>query len=194
MVFRHRARARHRGIDKSDQRAKSATTADPYPRTNSHLKGDSPLHAPTRRLPPHSPLAGSHSPPLVFPLALFMFRLGTRVARLGTAVATRGSDSEPGAATRQGDSDTREAPRGGEGDDSLLRVARAGADSPLRDAPRHYRVRRHFLRGPFLLGISGFWISILFGSFGLSATASSARRTRRTSPFGPLDDLLPGHL
>ena len=55
------------------------------------------------------------------------------------------------AATRQGDSDTREAPRGGEGDDSLLRVARAGADSPLRDAPRHYRVRRHFLRGPFLL-------------------------------------------
>ena len=55
-----------------------------------------------------------------------------------------------GAATRQGDTDTREAPRGGEGDDSLLRVARAGADSPLRDAPRHYRVRRHFLRGPFL--------------------------------------------
>ena len=46
--------------------------------------------------------------------------------------------------------DTREAPRGGEGDNSLLRVARAGADSPLRDAPRHYRVRRHFLRGPFL--------------------------------------------
>eukprot|EP00964_Phaeocystis_antarctica_P026932 scaffold15158_cov75-Phaeocystis_antarctica.AAC.1 len=25
VVFRHRARARHRGIDKSDQRAKSAT-------------------------------------------------------------------------------------------------------------------------------------------------------------------------
>ena len=56
-----------------------------------------------------------------------------------------------GAATRQGDTDTREAPRGGEGDDSLRRGARAGADSPLRDAPRHYRVRRHFLRGPFLV-------------------------------------------
>ena len=41
---------------------------------------------------------------------------------------------------------------------------------------------------------SGFWISILLGSFGPSATASSARPTRRTSPFGPLDDLLPGHL
>ena len=41
-------------------------------------------------------------------------------------MATRGTDSEPGAATRQRDSDTREAPRGGEGDDSLLRVARAG--------------------------------------------------------------------
>ena len=30
-----------------------------------------------------------------------------------------------------------------------------------------------------------FWISILLGSFGLCATGSSARRTRRTSPFGP---------
>ena len=96
------------------------------------------------------PFPNSHSPPPVFPLALFMFRLGTRVARLGTAAATRAPDSEPGPATRQGDSDTREAPRGGEGDDSLLRVARAGADSPLRDAPRPYRGRRHFVRGPFL--------------------------------------------
>eukprot|EP00964_Phaeocystis_antarctica_P002422 scaffold1259_cov52-Phaeocystis_antarctica.AAC.1 len=69
-----------------------------------------------------------------------MFRLGKQVARLGTAVATRSSNSEPGAATRQRDSNTREAPRGGEGDDSLLRVARAGADSPLRDAPRHYSI------------------------------------------------------
>ena len=104
------------------------------------IKVDSPLE---RRSSLASPLTGSHSPPLVYPLALFMFRLGTRMARLRTAATTRSSNSEPGAATRQGDSDTREAPRDGEGDDSLLRVARAGADSPLRDAPR-----RHFLRGP----------------------------------------------
>eukprot|EP00964_Phaeocystis_antarctica_P107949 scaffold72585_cov56-Phaeocystis_antarctica.AAC.4 len=98
------------------------------------IKVDSPLE---RRSSLASPLTGSHSPPLVYPLALFMFRLGTRMARLRTAATTRSSNSEPGAATRQGDSDTREAPRDGEGDDSLLRVARAGADSPLRDAPRH---------------------------------------------------------
>ena len=66
---------------------------------------------PSPRLAPQSPLAGPRSPPPVFPLALFMFRLGTRVARLGTAAATRATDSEPGAATRQGDTDTRDAPR-----------------------------------------------------------------------------------
>eukprot|EP00964_Phaeocystis_antarctica_P029182 scaffold16443_cov59-Phaeocystis_antarctica.AAC.2 len=65
-------------------------------------------------------------------------------------VATRRTDSGLVAATRARDSDTGEAPRGGEGDDSLRRGARAGADSPLRDAPRHYRVHRHFLRGPSL--------------------------------------------
>ena len=33
----------------------------------------------------------------------------------------------------------------------LAAARRPGRDSPLRDAPRHYRVRRHFLRGPFLI-------------------------------------------
>jgi len=67
VVFRHRARARHRGIDKSDQRAKSATTADPYPRTNSHLKATRrctlPLAAcrPARRSPVPSGHSCSHS-------------------------------------------------------------------------------------------------------------------------------------
>ena len=76
-------------------------------------------------------------------LVLFMFRLGTRLGRLGTPAATRGTDSEPGAATRQGDSDTRErrlaagrgrrlaaASRPGRG-----RLAAARCAAPLPRAP-----------------------------------------------------------
>ena len=66
-------------------------------------------------------------------------RLGFTHGRLGPLEATRGTDCAHAGATRRGDSATREAPRGGEGDDSLRRVARAGGDSPLRDAARHYR-------------------------------------------------------
>eukprot|EP00964_Phaeocystis_antarctica_P039323 scaffold22485_cov70-Phaeocystis_antarctica.AAC.4 len=185
VVFRHRARARHRGIEKNDQRTKSATSPRPHgaltlcvPRSVVQKKAHGNEFPVKRRLAAgrsHSPLAAPLAarrfplaPPPVFPLALFMFRLGTRVAHweqlrpLG--VATR---SHAGAATRQRDLGTREAPRGGEGDDSLLRVARAGADSPLRDAPRHYRVRRHFLRGPFLP-------RCIMGSVRISTEAQSA--------------------
>ena len=42
--------------------------------------------------------------------------------------------------------------RGGEGGDSVRRVARAGSHSAERVGARHYRARRHFLCGPFLLG------------------------------------------
>jgi len=98
VVFRHRARARHRGIDKSDQRAKSATTADPYPRTNSHLKGDSPLHAPTR--------------PLAAPLAARRFPLAaTRVPTRAFHVPTGNTSGATGNSC--GDSRYRLGARGG---------------------------------------------------------------------------------
>ena len=164
MVFRHRARAQHRGLDKSDPREVCNETS-PQLRKN----GDSPR--PTRRSP--LPLAARPVPTrrrsvptgnTTAPTGNATGRLGPPVSkrrlgftheRLGPPGATRGTAWAPRAATRRGDSGTREAPRGGEGGDSLRPVARAGADSPLRDAPRHYRVRRHYLRGPFLQPIRG---------------------------------------
>ena len=69
------------------------------------------------------------------------------------------------------------------------------AESATPAAGRRRQVHPHAsVLNDVSLAISGFWIIIVSKSFVLCATASSARRTRRTSPFGPLDDLLPGHL
>ena len=90
-----------------------------------------------------------------------MFRLGARVARdweqagrdsrrdFATGAFPKG-DWAPGAATRRGEWDHGGATRGGEAGDSVRRGARAGSHSAERVGARHYRVRRHFLRGPFL--------------------------------------------
>ena len=98
MVFRHRARARHRGQGKRDQRAKSAT------RRLTHLKKPTP----TRRLPTPTrclaiPTHHFHGATGLFVGATRPFskrRLGPTHGRLDAPGATCGTDSAPGAATR----------------------------------------------------------------------------------------------
>ena len=161
------------------------------------MKGDSPLAAPTRRFPlaaARLPLALSHGATGIFAGATGPFPKRHSALYTGDSLSTggktRGTDWAHAGATRGGDSATREAPRGGEGDDSLRRVARAGADSPLRDAPRHYRVLRHyrvprhFLRGPFLhvTHMSPAWFGRARGALLTHTTTSVATSLGRTSP------------
>ena len=78
-------------------------------------------------------------------------RLGFTHGRLGPLGATRGTDWAPGVATRRGEWDHAGATRGGKGGNLVRRGARAGSHSAERVGARHYRVRRHFLCGPFLV-------------------------------------------
>ena len=72
-------------------------------------------------------------------------------AQKGATRALKKSDSTHAGTTRRGESTTRGATRGKERANSRRRVVRDGSDSPPRVGPRHYRVPRHFLRGPFLV-------------------------------------------
>ena len=85
-------------------------------------------------------------------------RVGAVWGRVGTPLGRHRGDSDPPGATRGADWAHAGPTRSAEWDPHLWRVALAGSDSPLplahsaaHSAPRHYRARRHFLCGPFLV-------------------------------------------
>ena len=140
MVFRHRARARHRGQGKCDQRAKSAT------RRLTHLKGASPprdSHSPPRDS--HSLPRDSHSP---FSRGDWAFCWGDsalfqKATRPDTRATRRtGGNSRNRVRARGGNSLGRVDPRGGGdslaplGPSRLARRPRRGRLAPATCARR----------------------------------------------------------
>ena len=125
--------------------AKSATTADPYPRTNSHLKGDSPLHAPTRPLA--APLAARRFPLAAtrVPTRAFHVPTGNTSGATGNScgdsrfrLGARGGNSpgrlgHQGGASRRGGRRLAAASRPGRG--RLAAASRAAPPLPPRSPP-----------------------------------------------------------